>query len=454
MIKTLSELNDFEKCALMTLAYVDIVAPKRAAKMTVSEAFEHLPASVQAKYKDALNSVGAYEIVKYENNSITGFGAIALNDSLSQNYTGNTAILFRGSDGIELDSLNDWIDNLSYTAIGTSVQTQQALKFYENLKKVGEVHLFGHSKGGALASEVFGKNFENIKKLTVLNPQPPYANMLTFKEIAAFNSERVDCIVAAGDYVSILGSLPYKNVRTVKSKGDAHQLTSVTFDDGNCANTNKNFAQIVCAGLGAFAVYMIQSNLFSIAVKLKLLNKVHEFVGYINQNKEVVASYLKQLLFSSLDKAKSISRKIIIEIKQVIEKIFQQAKNKLICTIKSTVGKFFSGSDIHDFGEPAKDAVVTVATSITNRENVDLFRWNSLYGGEKWFSRLNIYSAQKNIEKAYSEFNEIQSEALLKVKRKFEMADNLEKNYCKSVSQYNESAKVIAGDLEKLLSFT
>ena len=112
--------------------------------------------------------LGTLVITAVGNDSVTGFGAIAFTDGC-----GNTGITYRGTDGVSFESLNDWIDNLIATPFGTSTQNIQAHDFFEAHKSAdGNSFLYGHSKGGQLSESVFADNYDLIKKIHLLNPQP------------------------------------------------------------------------------------------------------------------------------------------------------------------------------------------------------------------------------------------------------------------------------------------
>lgn len=153
------------------------------------------------------------------NDHATGFGAIAFEDS-----HGNTGISFRGTDGTpSAESMNDWIDNITAAVAGTSVQTKQAEAFFDkNRNANGNNFIYGHSKGGQLSESVYVNNYNKVKAVHLLNPQPLNPYSLTADQLAAIKSDKVDIVIVEGDYVWFLGRLPsYSNMRVMKNTGNA-----------------------------------------------------------------------------------------------------------------------------------------------------------------------------------------------------------------------------------------
>ena len=99
---------------------------------------------------DSLHSnVYDLEITDSENNEKTGFGAIAFKDS-----AGNVGMSFRGTDGIT--DIQDMSDNLATFLMGTSYQSIEAQRFFDKNKDPnGNNYLYGHSKGGEMATSIF-----------------------------------------------------------------------------------------------------------------------------------------------------------------------------------------------------------------------------------------------------------------------------------------------------------
>lgn len=244
----MSNNSDYENNLLNRLAYVDlqenygpgdnlIVALRDSGAVDLADELE------KAGYGD-------YVIKDYENrNSTNGFVAIAIEDP----KTGDVGISYRGTENLDemgdavVDAISgdadgavnnqiDMIDNISTAVTGDSTQAQEALDFFErNQSTTGENFLYGHSKGGELAMEVYVENHENINSVHIINPQPVNWASLTDEQRAAVNNGKVDAVVIDGDIVWLLGGVPYP-VRIIKNNGTQdgffgpHGLESGAYD--------------------------------------------------------------------------------------------------------------------------------------------------------------------------------------------------------------------------------
>ena len=195
----------------------------------LSQVYDSLPEtdSLKDELEPYINAgFGDLEIKDVSNNTTSGFGAIAFTDSY-----GNTGFSYRGTDGLKVESLNDWVDNVTAMITGTSVQSGEAEAFFDRNKDTnGNNYIYGHSKGGELSESVFVNNYDDIKKIHLLNPQPINPYSLRSDQIVAINSDKVDIIVIEGDYVWFLGTLPsHSNIRIAKSNGsDAHLFDAIS----------------------------------------------------------------------------------------------------------------------------------------------------------------------------------------------------------------------------------
>lgn len=184
---------------------------------------------VNDHYKKQLIEAGLekLEIVDYANNngtgSYSGFCAIAFRDP----ETGERGMTFRGTENLEpkklaTESQVDMVDNIYTALLGESVQKQEALEFFEKNKALyGDNYLFGHSKGGELASEVYVENYDEIREMHVLNPQPINPYKLNKKQLEALKNDKVDVVIIDGDIVHSLGAWPYadENTRYIVNNG-------------------------------------------------------------------------------------------------------------------------------------------------------------------------------------------------------------------------------------------
>lgn len=182
---------------------------------------------VEDPYKKQLKEAGLDHlvIVDYANNnesgSYSGFCAIAFKDP----QTGERGMSFRGTENLDkFTSANqvDMMDNVHTALSGESVQKKEALEFFErNQALYGDNYLYGHSKGGELASEVYAENYNEVRQMHIINPQPINPSQLSKKQREAMKSDKVDVVIIDGDTVHSLGEWPFSddNTRTIKNNG-------------------------------------------------------------------------------------------------------------------------------------------------------------------------------------------------------------------------------------------
>lgn len=241
----LANMNDQQNLTLTQISYSSNMLSKHHGKT-----FAEISAFISAKnpndrseeeekflklmeqFPSDKNPYANYTVKGTANNQSSGFGAVAFTDD-----KGNTGISYRGTDGApSKKSANDWLDNVISGISGDSTQCNEAEAFFERYSDPnGNNYLYGHSKGGNLSEYVYVKNYEKIKGMHLLNPQPLNPWTLNAKQLEAINSDKVDIVIVEGDYVWFIGMLPsYGNVRVVDGNGgDSHSYWSINFKDGS-----------------------------------------------------------------------------------------------------------------------------------------------------------------------------------------------------------------------------
>lgn len=243
----LSNNTDYKNNLLNQLAYVDLQQDWKPGQSL----YDAVSKSGRQNLADELKKAGLgdYVIKDYANeNATNGFAGIAFEDP----RTGEVGMSFRGTENLNnfisnasgiisgdkgaINNQIDMIDNLSTAVTGDSVQAQRALDFFRRNKSPdGNNYLYGHSKGGELAAEVYAEYFREIIAAHVINPQPINWASLSQQQRVAFNNGKFDAVVVDGDIVWLTGGVPYK-VRIVKNnkseKGffGPHELTSASYD--------------------------------------------------------------------------------------------------------------------------------------------------------------------------------------------------------------------------------
>ena len=228
----LSNFTDSQNAVLVQIAYVNIY--KKIDGMTVGALLDEIPEELIERLTSLERAqLESLIIIGYKNdNENTGFCAIAFQDPSSR----AVGISYRGTEPLE--GWKDMIDNAPASVIGLSSQIDKAKEFYNELSVDYNVSfLYGHSKGGDLAMEVYVANHEKIKEVHIINAQPINIAKLSIEQKAALYSNKVDAIIIIGDFVGWLGFRGY-NVRYVKNKGSSgltgpHSVSSAGIDDGN-----------------------------------------------------------------------------------------------------------------------------------------------------------------------------------------------------------------------------
>lgn len=319
---SLSNLNDKQNMLLTQLSYESHVLdnPDYQGK-SLEQILSDIESKGVTKYNEGTvktlkklkkAGLGSIKIKDVGNDYITGFGAVAFTDDC-----GNTGFSFRGTDGISLKSLNDWRDNIQAAITGTSTQSVQAETFYDrNCDADGNNYLYGHSKGGQLSESVYVNNYDEIKGVHLLNPQPLNPYSLSPDQLAAMQSKKVDIVIVEWDYVWFLGQLPsYGNVRIAKYKdGNSHLYSDDYFDDdGNIIPGE--FPVIEVAGyilisnllrglqqLGATGGFLYNCIVRVVdCVKDELFEEAEEFIAWVSDKVAEIGNAFKQLAIDLKD---------------------------------------------------------------------------------------------------------------------------------------------------------
>lgn len=281
-MSSLSNLSDKQNHLLTQLSYQSHILQDKYNGQSLNDIYKKLSSiygknnAEVKKFKRYIDGgLGDIVIKDVGNDKVTGFGAIAFEDS-----NGNIGISYRGTDGISKESINDWIGNVSALATGTSMQTAQAEAFYQkNRGKNDNNYLYGHSKGGNLAQSVFVNHYDEINKMHNLNPQPINPYGLTPDQKIALNSDKVDIVVTEGDYVWFLGAIGYSldKIRVMDNSAgsDAHTYDGRRYDkNGNIVPGKQPILEYASYGVISLLLNGIQKagatiqHIYNIAVRV------------------------------------------------------------------------------------------------------------------------------------------------------------------------------------------
>ncbi|WKY44963.1 GAF domain-containing protein [Eubacteriaceae bacterium ES2] len=172
----------------------------------------------------------------------TSLVAIALEDS-----EGNGAVVYSGCESQQLSGMVlDWGGCLLASLGIDTRHHHKARAFYDRAMKgvSGERNLFGHSKGGNLATYVFVNRLSENTNAYCVNAQPYCWSVMDEDQKKALKSERYEYIVHQNDptrnsgYVSYVSRIAPLNRYGGKGLLDIHNFSGVSFDSyGNLEGT-------------------------------------------------------------------------------------------------------------------------------------------------------------------------------------------------------------------------
>ena len=349
-----SRLNDEQNLLLTQFAYQSEVIDDRYIGYSLEEIKREMTRTGGDSKTIAMldnmisHGLGTLRVKDVGNDSVSGFGAVALTDD-----KGATGIIYRGTDGIKKESINDWVDNITAAAFGTSVQSEEAESFFlRNRDAGGNNYLFGHSKGGELSEDVYTRHYGEIQGMHLLNPQPINLFSLRPDQIAALQSDKVDVVIVEGDYVWFTGlQAVYNHVRIAKKVdgSNSHLFSAVSFKDGSIEEGSQPFWE-----------YIAYAAISGLVVKAQMVGGA---IGFIYKSARSVIDYVRY------DLGKDVQQ-FIAKIASAVEKI---------------------ASDLRDFAIGLKDFLADTVSRL--RDFLDPVRYFAAqYAAQNPQIRVNTYN--------------------------------------------------------------
>lgn len=344
----LSSNSDYQNNLLNQLAYCDL---KEGTWFVGADLLTVLESNGYYQLAGDLRATGitGLKIRDYvNNNSDSGFAAIAFEDI----YSGERGMSFRGTENLDkigsdigkiisgdknaVNSQIDMIDNASTAVTGDSAQAREAIAFFEkNRDENGDNFLYGHSKGGELAAEVFAEYYDEIRAVHVINPQPINWASLTKEQKAAFNSGKFDAIVVNGDLVWLLGGVPYP-VRIIENNGSSdgffgpHELTSAKYDPitGEAIIEDEPYKDYVGQGLvGMLACIVITAVQAGYAIAAEVWSWAESVYDFFTKDIPEAAQKLYDAAVATYNKIKDFITDVKDNIKDFIDKMGKAVKD-------------------------------------------------------------------------------------------------------------------------------
>lgn len=254
--------------------------------------------------------LGDLQIVDFADDEKSGFQGICFRDSKQ-----NTGFSFRGTDVKTISSLaKDSLTDVEAFLTNNTEQINQAqLLFQKYQNSNGQNFLYGHSLGGFLAENIYLQNHENIANAFVINPLHINSQLLNTQiKINAFNnSNKFNCFVTGGDYVSSINApnLFKNNIQYVQNnKQNVNNLIGNHLIEAGQLDENGNF--VTCSKEEAFKGHTMP--LATTAISIINNNKIKSFFGkaYLSA-KDWVISMKNRLakLFKKEKAPKNLTRK-------------------------------------------------------------------------------------------------------------------------------------------------
>lgn len=347
---SLDQLKDRQIAVLNKIAYTDMPTKNWHAGDSLYKRVQ----AADPKLAKELKAAGLDHLVikDYTNrNDKSGFCAIAYEDP----KTGATGMSFRGTEGMDdlLHNPKDMADNTMTASIGVSPQSLEAIAFFEkNENKNGNNYLFGHSKGGELAAEVYVTNYNNVKEVHTINPQPINPYKLSPDQLAALQRDKFDAIVVNGDIVAWLGTTLYP-VRYVKNNGSQegffgpHAVDAMLIDEDGNAVIERNpfsgyFGQGIAALLATKILGGVQRHLMLYSFTINLMVRVGNFL--VNDLPDLVHKFVDHV-------KKAIDRFVEFthEIKNALKEFVGEVVNSVSSWFKKHFNSGYKYASVHPY---------------------------------------------------------------------------------------------------------
>jgi len=331
-----------------------------------------------------------------DNNSKSGFAAIAFKDPV----TGQVGMSFRGSEnkahvndeGKGQNWIKDMWDNVLTSTIGTSPQSIEAIAFYErNKDKDGNNYLYGHSKGGEIATSIYVLDYINISGVHVINAQPINSMKLLPDQIAALQSSKFNALVVNGDIVAWLGARVYP-VKFVVNNGEAggpfgpHSIGNIEYkNNGNALIEpipfSGHFWKGVASIVSTVAVSAVQIATRIPALVTNIVVRVGSFLVYDLPN--MVLQFV-EFSKNAIDTIQKFNREIKDALKNLVGEIANNISNWYNKNFNKSYNEAKATSEIKVDIYKLRDYAVRLQTVNNKLASVDN-RLNSLYKSVSFF---------------------------------------------------------------------
>ena len=400
----LDTLNEEQKGFLNEIAYINI--PSTWVESGVCYNLGHfVEQSSNQRLKNFINDpknehlknlVVTEYVNNNDNNSRSGFAAIAFKDPV----TGQVGMSFRGSennehtdeDGKGQNWVKDMLDNALTSSIGTSPQSIEALAFYErNKDKDGNNYLYGHSKGGELATSIYVSDFDNISGVHVINAQPINVPKLHLDQIAALQSSKFNAIVVNGDIVAWAGARLYP-VKYVVNNGEQdgffgpHSISSIKYDtDGNAMIEPKPFSGHFWKGISAIiATVVVSGAQYALRIPAFVMNTITRIGNFLIYDLPDMVLEFIEYSKKAIDTIGEFTREIKDAFKNLVEEIANAVTSQFNKNFNKSYKEAMATSEIKVDIYKLRDYAVRLQTVNNKLASVDN-RLNSLYKSVSFF---------------------------------------------------------------------
>lgn len=103
-----------------------------------------------------------------------------------------------------------------------------------------------------------------------------------------------------------------------------------------------------------------------------------------------------------------------------------------------------------DFSASMKQKLIGICDKTVKEPFYDIQRWNVLYGGEKWMSRLSIEGYKKNIREYYQYTQTANAETKKQIEKVFIEVEKVDRKYAKKINNITKEIKKVRKQIQEI----
>lgn len=103
-----------------------------------------------------------------------------------------------------------------------------------------------------------------------------------------------------------------------------------------------------------------------------------------------------------------------------------------------------------DFSDSMKQKLIGICDKTVKEPFYDIQRWNVLYGGEKWMSRLSIEGYKKNIKEYYYYTETANVKTKKQIEKVFSEVEKVDRKYAKKINNITKEIKKVRKQIQEI----